>query len=199
MDFNEEFVVEARKINTTEALLIISNMTESKKHSFGVMMHETAHSDGHLHEAEAATILAVLSKTGMIEDKQKPKSIDLSDIYFTSKGHIRYQNGEQVSQPEPNSTRAVKIESNISGNAGYSVTIYNLEGSSIWGDQIQMAPKQMKIISENNVKIVLRGYGVDQMGSSFSDYGITIHLEGDKVHSMVLHMHDRNIDIEYLP
>jgi len=62
-----------------------------------------------------------------------------------------------------------------------------------------MAPKEMMIILNTDDKVILRGFGWDSMGSSYSDYGLTIHFENQQVIKCILHMYDRNIDIEYLP
>lgn len=62
-----------------------------------------------------------------------------------------------------------------------------------------MTPKQMEVIEETENKVVLCGYGYDSMGSSFADYGLTIWFQGDDVERCILHLHDRNVDIEYLP
>jgi hypothetical protein len=78
--------------------------------------------------------------------------------------------------------------------------MYNLDGNHpVWQNNVQMAPKQMKVIEQTNDKIVLRGYGHDVMGTSFADYGLTIKLKDGKVENCILHMHDREVDIEYLP
>ena len=54
--------------------------------------------------------------------------------------------------------------------------MYNMnENHPVWGDNIQMAEKRMKILEETNDKIILRGFGTDAMGASFADYGITLH------------------------
>jgi len=126
--------------------------------------------------------------------------VDLGDFLFNSSDHLRYQNGIHVSGPhEGGAGRAIKIENNISGLSGYTVTIFNLEGEHpVWQNNVQMAPKQMKIIQSNEKKIVLRGFGQDLMGASFADYGLSIiHDDGD-IEKCILHLHDRNIDIEYL-
>lgn len=121
------------------------------------------------------------------------------NFVFKSYDHLRYENGRHVSGPHGGANRAVKVEPNISGGEGYSVTMYNLDGNHpVWQNNVQMAPKQMKIIQQTDNKIVLRGYGQDSMGSSFSDYGLTIHYKNDLVEKCILHMHDRNVDIEYL-
>ena len=121
------------------------------------------------------------------------------EILFKSTDHIRYENGQNISGHNYGCNRYVKIESNIYDKEGYTVTTYNLDGNHLlWGNNIQMSPKPMKIISHSLHKIVLRGYGCDTMGGSFSDYGLSIILLNGETDKIILHMHDRNLDIEYL-
>lgn len=122
------------------------------------------------------------------------------DFVFKSSDHLRYENGEHISGPHGGAGRAVKVEPNINGGEGVTVTLYNLDGNHpVWQNNVQMAPKQMKVIESNNDKVVLRGYGQDAMGASFADYGLTINLKNGQIYNCVLHMHDRGVDIEYLP
>jgi hypothetical protein len=122
------------------------------------------------------------------------------DFVFKSSDHLRYENGIHVSGPHGGAGRAVKVEPNISGDESVTVTLYNLDGNHpIWQNNVQMAPKQMKVIEQTNDKIVLRGYGHDAMGASFADYGLTIKLKNGELENCILHMHDRGVDIEYLP
>jgi len=121
------------------------------------------------------------------------------DFVFKSRDHLRYENSVHVSGPHGGAGRAVKVEPNITGDKGYSVTLYNLDGNHpVWKNNVQMAPKQMEIIQETDDKVVLRGYGHDNMGSSFTDYGLTIHFVNGEVNKCILHMHDRGVDIEYM-
>lgn len=121
------------------------------------------------------------------------------EFIFKSSDHLRYENGIHISGPHGGARRAVKVEPNISGNEGQSVTMYNLDGNHpVWQNNVQMATKQMKVIEETDNKIILRGYGRDSMGASFADYGLTIYYEDAEVVKCILHMHDRNVDIEYL-
>lgn len=113
---------------------------------------------------------------------------------FNSSDHIRYENGLHVSGPHGGAPRAVKVEPNISGGKGYTVTIYNTDEQYV----IQMAPKQMEVIAKNPNQVILRGYGFDHFGSSFADYGLTINYINEQIESCTLHMFDRNIDIKYL-
>jgi len=131
--------------------------------------------------------------------KTKNNNMNL-DFVFKSSDHIRYENGKHASGPHGGAGRAVKVEPNINGGSGVSVTMYNLDGNHpVWQNNVQMAPKQMKVIEQTNDKIVLRGYGTDAMGASFSDYGLTIKLKNGELENCILHMHDRGVDIEYLP
>jgi hypothetical protein len=117
------------------------------------------------------------------------------DFLFHSSDHLRYENGRHVSGPHGGAPRAVKVETNISGGDGYTVTMFNTDGGRA---VVQMAPKQMKVQHVDDKKIVLRGYGHDSSGASFSDYGLTIQLDNGNIEKCILHMYDRNVDIEYL-
>jgi len=121
------------------------------------------------------------------------------DFVYKSSDHLRYENGKHVSGPHNGARRAITVQPNINGGEGYTVTLFNLDGNHpVWRNNVQMAPKQMKIVQQSSDKIVLRGYGVDSMGSSFADYGLTIYFLNGEVNKCILHMHDRNVDVEYL-
>ncbi len=136
----------------------------------------------------------------ILEDLKKGNNFPSQDEFiFKSSDHIRYQNGLDASGHNYGCNRAVKIEKNISNEEGYTVTIFNLDGNHpIWQNNVQMAPKKMKIIQYSNEKVVLRGYGSDIMGASFANYGLSIYFQNNKVEKCILHLHDRNVDIEYL-
>lgn len=135
------------------------------------------------------------------------------NFVFKSPDHLRYENGKHVSGPHGGASRAIKVEPdtngcegyNIRGGDGFIVTVYNLDGNHpVWNNNVQVAPKPMKIINQSSEKIVLRGYQV-QAKSPFgwvdfngADYGLSIHLKNGQIDKCVLHMHDRNVDIEYL-
>jgi len=123
-------------------------------------------------------------------------SIDLTDYKFLSDDHTRVQNGLSTDANNKGAWRGIRIQT--SDNITFYVTMYNInENHPVWGDNIQMAEKQMKLIEEKNDKIILRGYGIDTMGSSFADYGLTLHKSNEKINKISLHMHDRNIEIIY--
>jgi len=128
-------------------------------------------------------------------DTDKP-SVDLTDFKFLSDDHTRIENGRPTSANNKGAYRGIRVKT--SDNATFSVTMYNMnENHPVWGDNIQMAEKRMKLIEENSQKIILRGFGTDAMGAPFADYGLTLHKANNIVNKVILHMHDRKIDIVY--
>lgn len=142
---------------------------------------------------QAGMALKMLEQTVQDVDDSESEALEL-DFVFHSSDHLRYENGRHVSGPHGGAPRAIKVEANISGNEGYTVTIFNTDGGRA---VVQMAPKQMKLVSADNQKIVLRGFGHDAMGTSFADYGLSIFHSGTEPTKLKLHMYDRNVDIEY--
>ena len=139
------------------------------------------------------------SGTSIIVEKgiQKQEQIKL-DFVFQSCDHVRYENDIQTSGPHGGANRIVKVEPNITGGDGYSVSIYNKDGvHPFWGDNIQMGHKQMEIINQLTNRIELRGFGKDTTGNSFSDYGLTILFSGGEPYRCILHMFDRGVSIDY--
>ena len=129
-------------------------------------------------------------------------------VSFDSSDHIRFQNGKDVSGHNYGCHRRFVIEKNIVGGEGYTVTMYNLDGlHPLWKDNIQMAPKSMRILSSNDNIIELRGYGYDENAlafgapladAAFDSYGVVIMIEDNEIKRMQLNMFDRNISIVYL-
>ena len=150
------------------------------------------------------------------EVQQKPESefgssclVDLSSFFFESWSHQRYEpNGRQNIPLQKNVGRGIKIEDNVNGDIGcYTMTIFNLSDEHpMWGGNIQISPKPMKIVEQTDNKICLRGYGYDvkavAMGipmkdASFADYGMDLYHFRGKVTMCVLHRFDRDFYIEY--
>ena len=120
-------------------------------------------------------------------------------VSFDTSDHIRFQNGKDVSGHNYGCNRRFVIEKNIEGGEGYTVTMYNLDGlHPLWKDNIQMAPKRMRIINVDNSIVQLRGYGFDSMGASFADYGVSLLMDGKEISRVQLDMYNRNISIVYL-
>lgn len=129
-------------------------------------------------------------------------------LMFDSSDHVRYQNGRDVSGHNYGCHRRVEIQENIEGGGGYTVTIYNLDGiHPMWGNNVQMAPKPMKIIKVSGGTIELRGFGYDTraiaMGApkamaAYADYGIIVTIENREITKVQLNMYDRNVSLIYL-
>lgn len=136
-------------------------------------------------------------------DNHPPKGI----IVFNSSDHIRFQNGKNVSGHNYNCHRRLVIEKNIEGSEGYTVSMYNMDGiHPLWRNNVQMAPKRMRIVNVDDNIIEFRGFGFDEnalaMGApleaaSFENYGIVILVEDDEIVRAQLNMFDRNVSIVY--
>lgn len=129
-------------------------------------------------------------------------------VTFDSSDHIRFQNGQNVSGHNYGCNRRFVIEKNIQGDEGYTVSMYNMDGlHPLWQNNVQMAPKRMKIVNVDDNIVELRGYGYDEnalaMGApleaaSFENYGIVLMIEDNEIVRAQLNMFDRNISIVYL-
>lgn len=132
----------------------------------------------------------------LLEGNNYPSS---GQVVFDSSDHIRFQNGQNVSGHNYGCNRRLVIEKNIQGDEGYTVTMYNLDGiHPLWQNNVQMAPKRMRIINVAGDIVQLRGYGFDMMGASFADYGVSLLIENGVISRAQLNMYDRNISIVYL-
>lgn len=125
---------------------------------------------------------------------------------FKSSDHIRFEHGIDVSGHNYGCHRTVKIEKDIKGRSGYSVTVFNDDGiHPLWRDNVQISTKPMRVESVSNGEIYLRGYGYDKISlawgagedASFADYALTIRFSGKKITSCVMHLLDRDVDIVY--
>ena len=141
----------------------------------------------------------------LLEGNNHPSS---GQVVFDSSDHIRFQNGQNVSGHNYGCTRRLVIEKNIQGDEGYTVTMYNLDGlHPLWQNNIQMAPKRMKIISVKGSIVEFRGFGYDEnalaMGvplevATFENYGVVLMIEDYEIVRAQLNMYDRNVCIVYL-
>lgn len=130
---------------------------------------------------------------GLFNGIKKP-SIDLTDYKFVSDNHIRIQNEQRSNADNKGAWRGIRIQS--PDNIIFVVAIYNLTGNHpVWGDNIQMSPKPMKLIEENNEMIYLRG--IETFEASFSNYGITLHKRNGSITEITLLLFSKNTEIIY--
>ncbi len=127
-------------------------------------------------------------------------------LVFHSNTHQRYEHGQPVRGEQIGCHRDVIIEKNISGGIGYTISVQNpdaIPGS--WG-ATPMGTKPMKIESVSNDRIEMHGYGYDStalaMGipmcdATFENYGMTVYHDGKDITHCVIHLIERNVDIDY--
>lgn len=114
---------------------------------------------------------------------------------FIANTHQRYESGIPVRGEQVGVIRNIKIEKNISGNDGYTVSITP-----------SMSTKPMKITRISNNCVYLQGYGHDQMAlmlgipekdASFANYAMSIYFEKGTISHCKIHLLDRGVDIDY--
>lgn len=141
-------------------------------------------------------------------DNKKSDDFDnfLSDFNFDSNCHQRYESGTAVMGLQK-CPRYLKVRRNVSGCPGYKLTPGDgFILTAVNGDtgRPQFAPKPMRVVDADNSKIVLRGYTVIAQTPfgwqefDLSDYGFTIYMSNGVATKCVLHMYDRNVDLEYM-
>lgn len=135
----------------------------------------------------------------------------MEDLILTSKCHKRYENGvpvmglqhgERILAITKSDFRKLMKGAPVIPDKGYLVRMLNADIKDANGNyQEMMQPKLMQLVSDTVNKIELRGVTLKIMGvtgANFNDYAITLYLVNQKVTKCILHMLDRNIDIEYL-
>ena len=112
------------------------------------------------------------------------------------------QHGERILAITKSDFRKLMKGAPVIPDKGYLVRMLNADIKDANGNyQEMMQPKLMQLVSDTVNKIELRGVTLKIMGVTginFNDYAITLHLVNQKVTKCILHMLDRNIDIEYL-
>lgn len=138
------------------------------------------------------------------EQKQQEEKI-LSNFRFESNCHQRYENNQPVNGLQVCS-RYLQIRKNTNGCSGYKLTNgdgYILSATNDETGKQQFAPKPMHVVKFTDTEILLKGYRVSAQTPfgwqeiDLSDYGFSIFLENGVTQKCVLHMYDRNVDLEY--
>lgn len=132
-------------------------------------------------------------------------AIDISDIYFVASDHKRYENGNWTEGDNKGCGRAIEVKADPDSD-NYLVTLYNLDGvNPRWGNNIQIAPKRMRIVTSSDGEITMRGYGSDPMLGGFGrppqiqeNFGITLHIAEGAIDYVSYHYHDRDVRIDFL-
>lgn len=130
----------------------------------------------------------------------------IEPFVFKSTCQIRYEHGRKLDQ-ECFQGRTISVEENINGCKGYKLARGKGYIVRITNDVLNvptMSAKPMLVIDNSSDKIELRGYPVKAQGPfgwvdvDYRDYGLTVYYQNNRVEKCVLHMFDRNVDIEYM-
>lgn len=137
------------------------------------------------------------SREEVRKENQLKNLTALSNFKFVSSRQSRFERGVKTATVD-DCWRGIQINKNGAGDNSYSLTIQSLgDQKSSWGDNIRMSIKQMKIGSMSRNKLELCGYGDDSMGVSFSDYGITVLLEKNRIVKIILKYFYRNSELHF--
>lgn len=131
------------------------------------------------------------------ENRLEYPSIDLSNFKFVSSRHSKYEEGIETANID-DCWKEIQINKNPKNDNFYSMKIFKLDQKkNKWSDNAQMAIKQLKVKNTSDTKFELNGYGDDGMGVCFSDYGITILLENNRIVKVILKFFYRNTELHY--
>jgi uncharacterized tellurite resistance protein B-like protein len=71
IDFDSNFLIQARNINTTQSIVILEEMPQEKKEMLAQILEDVAISDGFKHEKEIDLMRHVFSSIGIVINKKK--------------------------------------------------------------------------------------------------------------------------------
>ena len=140
------------------------------------------------------------------QEQKKQEEILLSYFDYNSTCHQRYENGKPVRDLQI-CPRNIKIRKNKKGCSGYKLANgdgYILTATNGETEKPQFAPKPMRVVKFSDTEILLKGYTVSAQTPfgwqeiDLSDYGFSIIRDKGCVKKCVLHMYDRNVDLEYM-
>lgn len=134
-----------------------------------------------------------------------PAEPTIEPFVFKSNCHQRYNHGAEEMGLQL-CTRTVSIEKNVNGCRGYKLKPGDGYIVKVFNDDLNkpnMSDKPMRIVSKTADKIELRGFPIEAQTPfgwqevDYRDYGFTVYYSNGKVSKCVLHMYDRNVDLEY--
>lgn len=65
LDFDSNFIVQARNLPTNQGILVLKNMSEEKKLTITEILNQMAIADGFLHKKETTLILSIRDAMGI--------------------------------------------------------------------------------------------------------------------------------------
>lgn len=142
-------------------------------------------------------------KTKPVAPKQSTPAME--PFVFKSDCHQRFENSSEVMGLQ-HCIRTVSVEKNTNGCHGYKLNPGDGYIVKVFNDDLgkpNMSDKPMRIISKTADKIELRGFPIEAQTPfgwqevDYRDYGLTVYYSNGRVSKCVLHMFDRNVDLEY--
>lgn len=73
IDFDSNFILQARNITDEQRLLIVKSMSNAKKKALAEILDEVANSDGYFHEKEMKLILGICTAMGICTEAETPQ------------------------------------------------------------------------------------------------------------------------------
>ncbi len=70
IDFDSNFIVQARNLTANQGLLILNDMTSEKKEALVVILKKMAIADGFVHKKETALMVNIFSSIGILQGQQ---------------------------------------------------------------------------------------------------------------------------------
>ncbi len=135
----------------------------------------------------------------------RPSAPTMEPFVFKSNCHQRFENGSEVMGLQQ-CIRTVSVEKNTNGCCGYKLNPGDGYIVKVFNDDLgkpNMSDKPMRIVNKTADKVELRGFPIEAQTPfgwqevDYRDYGFTVYYSNGKVTKCVLHMFDRNIEIEY--
>lgn len=124
---------------------------------------------------------------------------------FKSDCHQRYENGVPKMGLQK-CFRTISVEKNTNGCNGYRLEPGIGYIVKVFNDDLgmpNMSDKPMKVVRKTENSVELRGFPIEAMSPfgwqevDYSVYGFVVYYEHGEVRKCILHMYDRNIQIEY--
>jgi hypothetical protein len=200
LDFDAGLVEEARKFNVQQSNAILEGMSEHKKHSLAIMLHEMAYADGNMDREEMRILVSIFERVGIkIEDTGPELPVfDISDVYFKSSRQLLIDR-ETKTEDTRHEKKAVKIEPHIEGKKGYTVSIFKTNGMlSFWGNKVDMPPLQMEVKDAGKGITLLQGYNEGGATRDHEVHSLHIYHPERKIEKIVLYNNEEKNSIEFL-
>ena len=132
--------------------------------------------------------------------KKEKLLIDLSNLKFISNFSIELKHDEDKYSKKVSANIGIEIKSNPEIENSYIVKVFNLDVEDvIWKPVFEIHPKIMKVIRQSDEVIEIIGFGFDEFGNDYSDFGTTLLLKNKNIQIIVLHLFGKDLDIEYYP